>query len=201
MPRSPPLPAPEGLRYVPGFLDDEAQQAVWREAEAAAYRSFEMHGVVAKRTVAFFGWDYGYDRAQLLPGPPMPPWIVSLRERCERLAELPRGAFEQALINRYPEGAGIGWHQDAPMFGPVVAGVSLGAPARMRFRPTKTKQGVYELTLEPGSAYVIGGKARAAWQHLVPPLKGLRYSITFRTVRPGWAEKARARALGAGVPE
>ena len=42
---------------------------------------------------------------------------------------------------------------------------------------------VYELELEPRSAYVLGGAARSAWQHSIPPTKDLRYSITFRTLR------------------
>lgn len=27
------------------------------------------------------------------------------------------GRLAQVLVSRYPEGAGIGWHRDAPMFG------------------------------------------------------------------------------------
>jgi len=33
-------------------------------------------------------------------------------------------------VTRYPPGAAIGWQRDAPMFGPTVVGVSLGAAAR-----------------------------------------------------------------------
>jgi alkylated DNA repair protein (DNA oxidative demethylase) len=39
----------------------------------------------------------------------------------------------QALLIRYDPGAGIGWHRDRPLFEHVV-GISLGAPATMRFR-------------------------------------------------------------------
>jgi len=39
--------------------------------------------------------------------------------------------------------------------------------------------------LEPRSAYVMGGAARAAWQHSIPAVDALRYSITFRTLRAG----------------
>ena len=87
-------------------------------------------------------------------------------------------------MTRYPAGAGIGSHRDAPMFGPQVVGVSLRAPSVMRFR--RSVGGVrygHDVTLEPRSAYVLGGKARSAWKHEIPPTKDLRYSITFRTVR------------------
>jgi alkylated DNA repair protein (DNA oxidative demethylase) len=89
----------------------------------------------------------------------------------------------EALVQRYPEGAQIGWHRDAPAFGTVV-GVSLLAPARMRFR--RDVDGIrrtFELVLEQRSGYVLAGPARTAWQHHVPPTKSLRYSITFRTLR------------------
>ena len=38
-----------------------------------------------------------------------------------------------ALVARYDPGAGIGWHRDRPVFDQVV-GISLGAPAVLRFR-------------------------------------------------------------------
>ena len=94
------------------------------------------------------------------------------------------GDLVQILVSRYPEGAGIGWHRDAPMFGASVVGVSLLSPCRMRFqRRSGELRRVYDLELEPRSAYVLGGAARSAWQHSIPPTKGLRYSITFRTLK------------------
>jgi alkylated DNA repair dioxygenase AlkB len=54
----------------------------------------------------------------------------------------------------------------------------------MRFqRRLKDVRYVHELTLEPRSAYVLSGKARSAWQHSIPKADGLRYSITFRTLK------------------
>jgi alkylated DNA repair protein (DNA oxidative demethylase) len=83
-----------------------------------------------------------------------------------------------------PGGAGIGWHRDAPMFGAKVIGVPLLSACRMRFqRRTKDTRLVYAAELEPRSAYVLGGSARWAWQHSIPPTKTLRYSITFRSLR------------------
>src|SRR3712207_8467371 len=45
----------------------------------------------------------------------------------------------QTLVTRYPPGAAIGWHRDAPAFG-VVAGVSLGSACRMRFQRGKRSE-------------------------------------------------------------
>lgn len=35
---------------------------------------------------------------------------------------------------------------------------------------------------EPGSAYVLSGPARSEWEHSIPPVDQLRYSITFREI-------------------
>jgi alkylated DNA repair dioxygenase AlkB len=40
--------------------------------------------------------------------------------------------------------------------------------------------------LEPRSIYILEGEARTAWEHSVPPVDALRYSLTFRTVAEGF---------------
>jgi alkylated DNA repair dioxygenase AlkB len=155
-----------------------------RLLEGLDYRELVMHGRAAKRTVRHFGLDYDYQSRDTVPGDPLPEGLEFLRHRCAGLAEREPEELVQILITRYPPGAGIGWHLDAPMFGRIV-GVSLGAPCRMRFQ-RRTKEGerlVEELALEPRSAYLLSGQARWTWQHSIPATKGLRYSITFRTER------------------
>jgi DNA oxidative demethylase len=86
-------------------------------------------------------------------------------------------------VQRYPAGATIGWHRDAPAFGTVV-GISLGGSSRLRFQRGKgDARRVWEVLLAPRSGYVLSGPARTSWQHSIPPTKELRYSITFRTLR------------------
>jgi alkylated DNA repair protein (DNA oxidative demethylase) len=152
-----------------------------RLLERLDYREVVMHGRAAKRTVRHFGLDYDYQSRDTVPTDPLPAELEFVRERAAALAER---ELVQILISRYPAGAGIGWHRDAPMFGRIV-GVSLGAPCRMRFQ-RRTKEGerlVEELELEPRSAYLLSGQARWTWQHSIPATKELRYSITFRTLR------------------
>jgi hypothetical protein len=48
--------------------------------------------------------------------------------------------------------------------------------------------------LPPRSAYALAGEARTGWQHSVPPTKALRYSITFRTLKPRVSRVADHRA-------
>jgi alkylated DNA repair dioxygenase AlkB len=90
--------------------------------------------------------------------------------------------FRQAGINEYRPGAGIGWHKDKPEFG-IIVGVSLLAPATMRFRQAHSNGWTRAWqTIEPRSIYLLSGEARSAWEHSIPPLDRLRYSLTFRTL-------------------
>lgn len=177
-------PVPDGLLYVPDFLSPAEEAAALAELEALEYRDVVMYGTRALRTVTHFGWDYGYGAWRgVRPTTPAPPFIDTLRRRAARVVGLDPATMEQVLVARYPPGAGIGWHRDAPMFGPVVVGLSFGAPAVMRFRRGKVRAWEkVELVLEPRSLYAIGGEARKEWQHSLPGVEGLRYSITFRTL-------------------
>ncbi|HYO73005.1 MAG TPA: alpha-ketoglutarate-dependent dioxygenase AlkB [Archangium sp.] len=176
--------SPEGLRYLPGFLSEEEERVLVDELSRLVFREIHMHGVVARRTVVHYGWDYGYESWRLTPAPPLPRFLEPVRARCAAAAGLEPEALEELLVSRYPPGAGIGWHRDAPMFGPSVIGVSLLGASRMRFR--REVGGAYEtfvLELPPRSAYILSGASRTGWQHTLSPVKTLRYSLSFRTVK------------------
>jgi alkylated DNA repair dioxygenase AlkB len=175
---------PEGLAYRPDFVTEEEERELLARMDEIDFREVVMHGQAAKRTVRHYGLDYGYESWSLAPAEPLPPELVWVRDRCAALADVTPDALAQILVSRYPPGAGIGWHRDAPMFGATIVGVSLGAPCRMRFQRTAAGvRRVFALELEPRSAYVLAGQARSAWQHSIPPTKALRYSLTFRTLR------------------
>jgi alkylated DNA repair dioxygenase AlkB len=55
----------------------------------------------------------------------------------------------------------------------------------MRFRhyPPKPRERSIAIELAPRSIYRLEDAARWDWQHSVPPTPGLRYSITFRSLR------------------
>ena len=175
---------PSGLVYQPDLLTEAEERQVLAVVEGLDLHPVTMHGQPSRRTVRHFGLDYGYESWDLVPADPLPDGLGWVRNRCATLAGLDPEALVQTLVSRYPPGATIGWHRDAPMFGPRVVGVSLAAPCRMRFQRGKgPERKVAEVTLEPRSAYVLSGAARFLWQHSIPPTKALRYSITFRTLR------------------
>ena len=176
--------SPDGLVYRPDFVSAAEERDLLAAMEQLDFREIRMRGQTARRTVRHFGFNYDYERyGRLVPGDPLPDWLVSLRERCAGFANLEADELAQTLVQRYPPGATIGWHRDAPMFGTVV-GVSLASACRMRFQRGRAEERrTFELELEPRSAYVLAGAARNAWQHSIPPTKSLRYSVTFRTLR------------------
>jgi len=178
------LERPEGLDYRADMLSPDEEREVLAVVERLDLREVQMRGQTARRTVRHFDLEYGYESWQLAPAEPLPESLECLRERCAEFAGIAPAAFAQTLVTRYPPGATIGWHRDAPVFGPVVVGVSLRAACLLRFqRRVGEQRRVYEAELAPRSAYLLTGSARSAWQHSIPPVPALRYSITFRTLR------------------
>ena len=86
------------------------------------------------------------------------------------------------MVTRYPPGAGIGWHVDAPRFAECILGISLGGMARFQFGLQVTKQACWEVKLLSDSLYAMRGSARLAFEYQVLPIKLERYSLTFRHV-------------------
>jgi alkylated DNA repair dioxygenase AlkB len=187
-----PDPLPEGFSWREELLTLEGEAAVLETVRTLPFETVVMHGTEARRRVAHFGGRYGYDRRTLTAGDPMPPWLLLLRTRVAEWTREPADAFSEALVTEYPPGAGIGWHRDAPAFD-VVAGISLGTGCRFRLRTGRTGAWtVREVHLPPRSAYVMRGEARSQWQHSIPPVGALRYSITFRTLRSPASRRTRA---------
>ena len=63
-------------------------------------------------------------------------------------------------------------------------GLSLLSPCTFRMR--KKRGDGWErasLRLEPRSVYLMRGASRDDWEHSIPAVDALRYSITFRSLR------------------
>ena len=175
---------PEGFVYQRDFLSIDEERELLVEVERYPFHEVRMRGQVARRTVIHFGWDYDYEGWKIHPTTPAPPRLRALADRAAELAGVPAEALEQFLVARYPPGATIGWHRDAPMFGSPVIGISLASSCTMKFRRKVGEEYVVAVqTLEPRSIYLLGGAARTQWQHSIPPTKSLRYSISMRTLR------------------
>jgi alkylated DNA repair dioxygenase AlkB len=179
----PPPEAPSGLVYAPGFVDAGEESALADRIAGLPFKPFEFHGFTGNRRTVSFGMHYAFDGSGLSEAEPIPDWLQPLRARAAALAGHEAEAFVHALVIEYAPGAGIGWHRDRPVFGDV-AGISLLAPAPLRFRrKAGSRWERFTLTAEPRSAYLLRGEARHEWEHSIPPLETLRYSVTLRTLK------------------
>ena len=174
---------PPGFVLRTEFVDAAEEAALIDFIGTVSFGEVRMHGVASKRRVAQFGWRYSFESYRLTPAAPVPDALLAVRERAAALGGIQPADFAEALVTEYPPGAGIGWHRDAPHFGSV-AGLSLGAACRMRFRTGEVhKRSTVSVDLAPRSIYLLTGVARKDWQHMIPPVHELRWSLTFRTLR------------------
>ncbi|MFN2564958.1 MAG: alpha-ketoglutarate-dependent dioxygenase AlkB [Gemmatimonadaceae bacterium] len=174
---------PEGFKYQPDLVPPDDEQQLLQSVRDLPFRDFEFHGYVGKRRVVSYGWHYDFNDSVLRKTDDMPPFLLSLRETAAAFAELEAERLQHVLVTEYDAGAGIGWHRDKAVFGEVV-GISLLSPCtfRLRRKVGATWERV-SLTAEPRSAYLLSGPARTEWEHSIPAVDSLRYSITFRNLR------------------
>lgn len=182
---------PKGFVYQPDFLTAQEETDLLEAIRALAFQHFDFHGYTAKRRVVEFGLEYDFSTRQATATQPFPDFLQKVKTRAADFAGLVPDALVEGIVTEYSPGAPIGWHRDAPQFGTVV-GISLASEARMRFKPYVAPRSKPEpparakpvsLLLEPRSIYVISGAARWRYQHSIPAVAALRYSITFRTLR------------------
>ena len=177
---------PAGFAYIEEFITAEEETNLLEEIRALPLREAAYKQYTAKRRILSFGSQYDFSAHQLSSGPPLPAFILPLREKVARWSGVAREEFGHALLTHYPPGTALGWHRDVPNF-EIVIGVSLLGPCRMRFRPYPPQKGarkdILQVTLEPRSAYRLQGAVRWEWQHSIPATPGERYSVTFRSPR------------------
>jgi alkylated DNA repair dioxygenase AlkB len=173
---------PEGFCYTGDLICTAAEQALLQELQALPFKEFEFHGFLGKRRVVSFGWRYDFSGGGLQQTDDMPAFLLGVREKAAAFAAMRATDLQQALLTEYRPGAAIGWHKDRSVFGQVV-GISLLSACIFRFRrKAGTGWQRASLALEPRSIYLLDGPARAQWEHSIPAVASLRYSITFRNI-------------------
>jgi alkylated DNA repair dioxygenase AlkB len=181
-----PVPSPsmpDGFRTAPDVIGSADEERLIAAFANLPFKEFEFHGFLGKRRVVSFGSRYDYKDSTLKDAEPIPPFLLPLRERAAAFAGLAPERLQHALVTEYQKGVSIGWHRDKPDYGDVI-GVSLLSPATFRLR--KKRGAGWErasLRLEPRSIYLLRGPAREQWEHSIPAVDALRYSVTFRSLR------------------
>lgn len=173
---------PTGFLYKPAVVPGSVQSDLLRELPQLPLKPFDFHGFEGKRRVISYGWKYDFDTQQVRRTEDIPPVLLPVRSIAAAFAGMAPDQLQQALITEYAPGAPIGWHRDKNVFGRIV-GVSLLSACTFRLRRRAgDKWERISVIAEPGSAYVLSGPARSEWEHSIPPVDQLRYSITFREI-------------------
>lgn len=174
---------PEGFRYQDDVLPAAEERALIERFASLPFKEFEFHGFLGKRRTVSFGWRYDFNGGGLTKTDDLPDFLRGVRERAARFAGMRPEALQQVLLIEYGPGAAIGWHRDRPVFGNVV-GLSLLSSCTFRLRrKLGTRWERASLIAQPRSAYLLSGPSRTEWEHSIPAVEALRYSVTFRNFR------------------
>jgi alkylated DNA repair dioxygenase AlkB len=174
---------PEGFKYRTDLLSATEERELVERIALLPFEEFQFHGFLGKRRVVSFGRQYDFSQQELRRAESIPAFLLPMRERAARFGGVLASELEQALVTEYRPGAAIGWHKDKSVFGNVI-GISLVSPCVFRFRrKLRTGWERASFVAEPRSAYLLTGPARTDWEHSIPGVDSLRYSITFRTLR------------------
>lgn len=177
---------PSGFVYRPDFLTPEEEAEVVSYIDDLPFSHSRLGEYVAKRRIIGFGWGFDFREHKLIPGPSLPPFLTPLQRKIGKWLDIPHTRVVEALLTEYTPGSAIGWHRDNESFDAIV-GISLSGWCRMRLRPLwraarRHPKEVLSIPLAPRSAYLMQHESRWDFQHSIPKVDALRYSITFRTL-------------------
>ena len=176
---------PQGFKYEPDVVAPSDEAALLEQIRHLPFREFEFQGYTGKRRVVSFGWRYDFNERVLDKAADMPDFLLHLRRTAAAFAGMDAEALQHVLVTEYGAGAGIGWHRDKGVFGQVI-GISLLTPCTFRLRRKVGDEWErVSLTAEPRSAYLLSDVARTEWEHSIPAVDALRYSVTYRNLREG----------------
>jgi alkylated DNA repair dioxygenase AlkB len=174
---------PEGFKYRSEVVSPEDERELLTHIRELPFKEFEFHGFTGKRRVVSYGWQYDFNDSKLRKADDMPGFLLSLRETAAAFAGIDAARLQHVLVTEYGPGAAIGWHRDKAIFGEVV-GISLLSACTFRLRrKAGEKWDRVSITAEPRSAYLLSGPSRTEWEHSIPAVDALRYSVTYRNLR------------------
>ncbi|KAH9542173.1 hypothetical protein CY35_14G102600 [Sphagnum magellanicum] len=131
------------IYYIPDFVSPAEQSHLLHQVNGAPMTKWKM---LKNRRLQNWG---GVVHEKGLLAQVLPPWLITVTQRIAKETTLFPAPINHVLVNEYLPGQGIMPHQDGPLYHPVVAILSLGSPALMRFTPHArilgiTKEGIDE---------------------------------------------------------
>ncbi len=122
--------------------------------------------------------------ARFAPGEPQPQQLAQVKGRIEAFL---RTQFTSLSVQYYRDGNdSVAWHNDHReelVELPTIAVLSLGATREMLVRSKSRPRRTLSCDLEPGSLFVMSGRAQEFWEHHVPKVAtpvGPRISVALR---------------------
>ncbi len=189
---------PEGLYYYPDAIPEDFADRLltFLDQDCELFPVLSRNAAVPSanaRRVAHYGFRYDYSRGGV--SDPAPDFPAVIEELCALIyethsEEFPDGYwFDQCIINRYLPGQGIGAHYDREEYGEFIACFTLCSGAEMEFT-SRERAEHYHVYTEPRSLYIMSGKSRHEYTHMMRARKsdpghgqrGTRWSLTFRSV-------------------
>jgi alkylated DNA repair dioxygenase AlkB len=177
------------------FVDDETGGIVYYpavfapEESAKLFTALERELPWANETMWMYDHNVAVPRliARFPPGEPVPPRLVAVQQRIEQFLEV---NFTSLSVQYYRDGSdSVAWHNDHReelIELPVIALLSLGATRDMLVRSKSRPRRMLSCALEPGSLFVMSGRAQEFWEHHIPKVKfpiGPRISVALRQRR------------------
>jgi len=174
------------------FVDDETggiayYPAVFTPEESGAlFDCFERTLPWTQETMWMYDHTVTVPRliARFLPGDDAPAELRSVQERVETYLGV---SFNGVSVQFYRDANdSVSWHSDHTeelIEEPVVAVMSLGSTREMLVRSKARPRRTFSCDLEPGSLFVMSGRAQEFWEHHIPKVRRAvapRISLAFR---------------------
>ena len=183
----------KGLYYIPDYLTVQEQQEIMKYLRKT--KKWQTVGKsYSSRRVIQFGYSYSYDRTGVKKIEELPEYFQKLVD-IEHVngvlnKELLTEDMEQLIINEYKPGQGIHPHIDHyKYFGPIIVCLTIGSGIGIDFTRVDDPSIGKQVYVKPGSLYIMSGESRSIWRHGIkrgkydgPIKRGIRYSLTYRTI-------------------
>ena len=155
-----------GLTLLAGAVPQETAEALLRALEGEEWARWRYWRPFSRQD---FGFEYDISSRGLNPATPIPAAMRDLFPAL-RTAGWTGADPEQVIVTRYPPGGKLSRHIDAPVFGGVIAGLSLGAVWPIVFEPPRWGAGGGRGRAAPAAAGAFGVRhvGRGA-DEVVPP--------------------------------
>jgi hypothetical protein len=185
--------------YLPGFIARNEERELRRRFDSMPIAGERGHDPrssfafthvfvdgreVQGRLEACAGWPIWYE-AGAARGQELTPElaVMAARVRASVRDAFGDADFTSVYVDKYPVGGSFVPHVDRDIYGPVVAGVSVGSgTAELCFSDETNREREVVLKLEPRSLYAFGQSLRRhPWRHEIRDVSDVRYGVTFRS--------------------